>query len=180
MPYPQLWQVAAFFFMSSLSLIWKDCSVQVSFHLSWLCLTGSSALNYWEFYPHHFFPYYFSLFPEINWFISFFLCILADWDFLFLSVKLCFQKKNIYIYIYIYMSVYIYIYIYIYIYNWRIVDSLDSYSKESACNARDLGLIPGSWKSPGEGNGYPLQYFCLKNSMDRGAWRATAHGVAKS
>ena len=53
-------------------------------------------------------------------------------------------------------------------------------SKESACNARDLGLILGSGRFPGEGNGYPLQYFCLENSMDRGAWLATFHGVAKS
>ena len=50
----------------------------------------------------------------------------------------------------------------------------------SACNAGDLGLIPGSGKSPGEGNGNPLQYSCLGNHMDRGAWRATVHGVAKS
>ena len=42
-------------------------------------------------------------------------------------------------------------------------------SKESACNAGDSGLIPGSEKSPGEGNGNPLKYFCLENSMDRGA-----------
>ena len=52
--------------------------------------------------------------------------------------------------------------------------------KESACNARDPGWIPGVERSPGEGNGDPLQYSCLENSMDRGAWRATAHGVAKS
>ena len=52
--------------------------------------------------------------------------------------------------------------------------------KESACNARDLGLIPGSGRSPGEGNGYPLQYSCLGNPMDKGAWQATVHGVAKS
>ena len=52
--------------------------------------------------------------------------------------------------------------------------------KESVCNAGDLGLIPGSRRSPGEGNDYPLQYSCLKNSMDRGAWGATVHGVAKS
>ena len=45
--------------------------------------------------------------------------------------------------------------------------------KESACNAGDLGLIPGLGRSPGEGNGNPLQYSCLGNSMDRGAWRAT-------
>ena len=53
-------------------------------------------------------------------------------------------------------------------------------SKESACNAGDLGLIPGLGKSPGGGHGNPLQYSCLENSMDRGAWRATVHGVAKS
>ena len=52
--------------------------------------------------------------------------------------------------------------------------------KASACNAGDLGLIPGSGRSPGEGNGNPLQYFCLENSIDRGAWWATVHGVAKS
>ena len=47
-----------------------------------------------------------------------------------------------------------------------------SVSKESACSAGDLGLTPGSGRSPGDGNGNPLQYTCLKNSMDRGAWRA--------
>ena len=52
--------------------------------------------------------------------------------------------------------------------------------KESACNAGDLGSVHGLGRSPGEGNGYPLQYSCLENPMDRGAWQATAHGVAKS
>ena len=52
--------------------------------------------------------------------------------------------------------------------------------KASAYNAGDLGLIPGLGRSPGEGNGNPLQYSCLENSMDRGAWQATVHGVAKS
>ena len=52
--------------------------------------------------------------------------------------------------------------------------------KASACNAGDLGSIPGSGGSPGEGNGNPLQYSCPDNSMDRGAWWATVHGVAKS
>ena len=53
--------------------------------------------------------------------------------------------------------------------------------KMSACNAGDLGLIPGSGRSLGEGNGNPLQYSCLENSMDGGgAWWATVHGVAKS
>ena len=55
-----------------------------------------------------------------------------------------------------------------------------SYSKESACSARDLGSIPESGRSPGEGNGNPLQYSCLRNPMDRRAWRATVHGVTKS
>ena len=52
--------------------------------------------------------------------------------------------------------------------------------KESACNAGDLGSIPGSGRSPGEGIGNPLQYSCLENPMDREAWRDIAHGVAKS
>ena len=52
--------------------------------------------------------------------------------------------------------------------------------KESACNAGNLGLIPGSEKSPGVGNGYPLQYSYLENSMDRGGWQAIGHGVTKS
>ena len=50
---------------------------------------------------------------------------------------------------------------------------------ESACSARHLGLIPRSGRFPGEGNGYPLQYSCVKNSMDRGACQATVNGVAK-
>ena len=52
--------------------------------------------------------------------------------------------------------------------------------KASACSAGDLGLIPESGRSPGEGNGNPLQYSCLENPMEGGAWWATAHGVAKS
>ena len=55
--------------------------------------------------------------------------------------------------------------------------------KESACNAGaigDAGSMPGLGRSPGGGNGTPLQYCCLENSMDGGAWRATDHGVSKS
>ena len=52
--------------------------------------------------------------------------------------------------------------------------------KESACNAGALGSVLGSGSSPAEGNGNPLQYSCMENSTDRGAWRATAHGVVKS
>ena len=55
-----------------------------------------------------------------------------------------------------------------------------SASKESARNARDLGSIPGLQRSPGKGNGNPFQYSYLDNSMDRGAWQAIVHGVAKS
>ena len=51
--------------------------------------------------------------------------------------------------------------------------------KNLPASAGHLGLIPGSGRSLGEGNGNPLQYSCLGNSMDRGAWRATVHGVAK-
>ena len=52
--------------------------------------------------------------------------------------------------------------------------------KASASNAGDLGLISGSGRSPGEGKGNPLQYSCLENPMDEGAWQATVHGVTKS
>ena len=52
--------------------------------------------------------------------------------------------------------------------------------KESACSAGDLGLIPRLGRSPGEGNVYPLQYSCLEDAMDRGAWQAIVHGAAKS
>ena len=47
------------------------------------------------------------------------------------------------------------------------------------CNAGDLGSIPGTGTSPGEGNGSPLQYSCLENPVDTGAWQATIHGVAR-
>ena len=62
--------------------------------------------------------------------------------------------------------------------SWGFPGSSDG--KESACSAGDLGSIPGSGRSPGEGNGSSLQYLCLENSMDRRAWRATVYGVAKS
>ena len=51
---------------------------------------------------------------------------------------------------------------------------------DNAGDERDMGSIPGSGRSPGEGNGNPLQYSCLGKPMDRGAWWATVHGVAKS
>ena len=52
--------------------------------------------------------------------------------------------------------------------------------KNLPANARDTGSIPGSGRSPGEGNGNPFQYSCLENSMDRGTWQATVHGAAES
>ena len=52
--------------------------------------------------------------------------------------------------------------------------------KESACNVGDPSLIPGSGRSPGEGNGKALKYSCLENSMDRGAWQVTVLGVTKN
>ena len=54
-----------------------------------------------------------------------------------------------------------------------------SVGKESSCNAGDLGMIPGLGRSSGEGNGNLLQYSCLENPMDRGAWWATVHGAAR-
>ena len=68
----------------------------------------------------------------------------------------------------------------------RIVIAIDSVGfpggsegKESACNVGDPGSIPRLGRCPGEGNGNPLQYSCLENPMDRGAWQATVHGVAE-
>ena len=55
-----------------------------------------------------------------------------------------------------------------------------SLSGEESCNAGDAGLIHGLGRAPGEGNGKPLQYSCSENHMDRGAWWATVHGVAKN
>ena len=62
--------------------------------------------------------------------------------------------------------------------NWGFPHGSDG--KESACNVGDLGLISVLGRSPGEGNGYPLQYAGLENSMDRGVWQATLHGVTKN
>ena len=63
-----------------------------------------------------------------------------------------------------------------------VTDSLlgGSHSKESACSSGDLGSSPGPGRSPGEGNGNPLQYSCLENYTDKGVWWATIHGLAKS
>ena len=68
--------------------------------------------------------------------------------------------------------------------NWKLIIVMGcpggSDGRESACSAGDPGSVPGSGRSPREGNGNPLWYFCLENPMDGGAWWATVHGVAKS
>ena len=69
------------------------------------------------------------------------------------------------------------VYKYIHGHIWGFPDG--SVGKESACNAGDLGSTPGSGRSPGKGNGNPLQYSSLGNPMDREAWQATVHGVAR-
>ena len=63
--------------------------------------------------------------------------------------------------------------------NNRVGFPCSSVGKESACNAEDPGSIPGSGRSPGEGNGNPLQYSCLENPMERRAWQATVHRVIR-
>ena len=65
---------------------------------------------------------------------------------------------------------------------WKLIQGFpgSSKGKESACNVEDPGLIHGLGRSPGEGNGNPLQYCCRENPMDKRAWWATVHGVAKS
>ena len=60
------------------------------------------------------------------------------------------------------------------------VKNLNLQCRRPEFDAGDQSLIPGSGRSSGVGNGYPLQYSCLDNSMDRGAWKATVHGVTKS
>ena len=66
-----------------------------------------------------------------------------------------------------------------YLYKWKGFPG-GSEGKESACSARDPGSILGLGRSPEGGNGNPLQYSCLENPMDKGAWQAIVHGVAKS
>ena len=77
----------------------------------------------------------------------------------------------------VYVCIYIYVYIYIYMASQvvPVVKNLPA----NAGDARDTGSIPGLGRSPGEGNGNPLRYSCLENPMDRRAWWAVIHGVAK-
>ena len=106
------------------------------------------------------------------------------------------QCIKIHVFIHITICVYICAYIFIhtdiftrwYASKCLITDSPDhlflgfpcsSVGKESACNAGDLHSIPGSGRSPGEGNGNPLEYSCLENPVNRGAWQVTVHRVAR-
>ena len=75
------------------------------------------------------------------------------------------------------MGLYMGLYMGLWGFIWSFPNSL--VDKSSACNAGDLGSIPGSGRSPGKGNGNPLQYSCLENPMDRGAWQATIHGITR-
>ena len=70
------------------------------------------------------------------------------------------------------------LFIHVYIHTW-VLPSWHS-GKSLPASVRDAGSIPGSGRSPAEGNGNPLQHSCLENSLDRGVWRSTVHGVAKS
>ena len=80
-------------------------------------------------------------------------------------------------YVCVYAHICIYIFIQTYTHLWGFPDG--SVGKESACNAGDLGSIPRLGRSPGKGNGNPFQYSSLWNPMERGAWRAIVHGVAR-
>ena len=78
------------------------------------------------------------------------------------------------------VCVYLYIYVYVCVCVYVCMGFPDSsVIKNLPTNAGDVLSIPGSGRSPGEGNGHPLQYFCLGNLMDRGAWRAAVHGIMK-
>ena len=84
-----------------------------------------------------------------------------------------FYKYYYICYIYIYITHILKLpYFQVWLYQWLS-------GKESACNAGDMGSIPGLWRFPGEGNGKPLQYSCLENPMERGAWWAIVHGITK-
>ena len=83
---------------------------------------------------------------------------------------LCHIYTHMYVYVHLYVSNHICIHIHV----------TGSVVKNPPASAEDPGLIPGLGRSPGEGNGNSLQYSCLENPKDRGAWRAIVHGVAMS
>ena len=97
-------------------------------------------------------------------FLSVTLPFLFDFGHLGTQKKLCIPNRSYFIYIWAFL-----------------VTQTEKNQTEKNLPAvrEDLGSIPGSGRPPGEGNGYPLQYTCLENPMDRGAWQATVHGVAK-
>ena len=97
--------------------------------------------------------------------MSSFIYVVACDSIFFLS-----RLDNILFYSILSLSLSIYIHTHIHTHTQELVFPGGSDSKESACNARDPGSIPGLGRSPGEGNGYPLQYSCPEKPMDRGAW----------
>ena len=87
------------------------------------------------------------------------------------------------VYIYIHTHTHVYIYTYTHVYSIQQASQVTQMVKNLSANAgdtRDASSIPGLGRSPGVGNGNPLQYSCLQNSMDREAWWATVHGAAES
>ena len=101
--------------------------------------------------------------------LSFSLCFvrLSHGDFLSLSLHSCLSSNSTAVAYYLMFAI-------------LVGFPGDSDGNESVCNAGDVGSVSGLGRSPGEGNGNPLQYSCLENSTDRRAWQATVHGVAKS
>ena len=106
---------------------------------------------------------------------------------LFIFYTCIYRHLHVCIYLYTIVNNLCSVYIYVYVNEsgninlYVIIHSFlnGSVGKESACNAGDMGLIPGSGRSPGEVSGNPLQYSCLGNPMDRKAWWAAVHGVAR-
>ena len=114
-----------------------------------------------------------------GWYLCFFPYEQLITDFLFFKNRPSFPA-DIKRHAYHFLNSHIFIGIYFSIYLWTYEPAGGLNGKEFACNAGDLGSIPGSGRSLGEGNGNPLQYSCLGNPMDRRAWWALVHGVAKS
>ena len=100
----------------------------------------------------------------------------ATWEALYMNI---WKHKNICIDICVHINMCIHICIHINMYTYLKSFPHSSVSKESACNAGDPSLIPGSGRYSGEVNGNPLQYSYLENPMDRGVWWATVHGITR-
>ena len=138
-------------------------------------------------------PLNYPLYPKQDWFLSddFFLCRLVwsckyvVFQFVSMWVTLILEYWTKDFCDYIHVLLYRVFFFFGNVFSWflRVFFegfSFSSVNKESACSTGDLGSIPGLGRSPGDGNGNPLQYPCLENLMDTGAWWAAVHGVAKS